>query len=148
MAEPSAPGGDDPVELPADPAVAELAAAGVEGFDEVARTHPRSPLVWALLAEGCLLAGTFPSDLAAYGHATAGVRWGIEQLESAGWRPGRQVRWHDPSRAGVLRCLWAQSVAAGRLGMTRERDRTRAELEAMAPGAGGELAALVGIGVD
>lgn len=111
------------VELPEDPALAEIAEAGRERFLEVVQRHPESSMCWALLAEGCLRSDDLGSAVAAYAYARTGYHRGLDQLRRNGWRGEGQVPWeHHPNR-GFLRALWALSVAADRLGETEEAQR-------------------------
>lgn len=109
--------------LPGDPAIAELADHGREDFLSVVRDHPASSLCWALLAEGSLLAGTEPSDIAGYAYARTGYHRGLDALRRAGWRGQGPIPWEHLANQGFLRCLWALSVAAGRIGEDDEAER-------------------------
>lgn len=109
--------------LPGDPAIAELADHGREDFLSVVRSHPASSLCWALLAEGSLLAGTESSDIAAYAYARTGYHRGLDALRKAGWRGQGPIPWGHLPNQGFLRCLWALSVAAGRIGEDAEARR-------------------------
>lgn len=111
------------VQLPTDPALAEIAAAGRDGFLDVVRRHPDSSLCWALLAEGCLRTEDLGSSVAAYAYARTGYHRGLDLLRRNGWKGSGQIPWsHEPNR-GFLRSLWALSVAAGRLDETDEQAR-------------------------
>lgn len=111
------------VTLPVDPARAEITQAGKEHFLEVVRQHPESSLCWALLAEGCLRTDDLGSSIAAYAYARTGYHRGLDLLRRNGWKGSGSIPWsHEPNR-GFLRCLWALSVAAGRLGETEEQER-------------------------
>lgn len=109
--------------LPQDPAIADLADRGRDDFFSVVRHHPASSLCWALLAEGALLAGTAEGDIAGYAYATTGCDRGTEALRGAGWEDGRAIAWEHLSNQGFLRCVWARSVAAGRIGQPGESRR-------------------------
>lgn len=111
------------VELPEDPALAEIQETGREGFLEVVRRHPESCLCWALLAEGCLRNDDLNSTVAAYAYARTGYHRGLDQLRRNGWKGQGAVPWeHEPNR-GFLRALGALAIAAGRLGETEELER-------------------------
>lgn len=109
--------------LPGDPAIAELADHGREDFLSVVRDHPSSSLCWALLAEGSLLAGTESSDIAGYAYARTGYHRGLDALRRAGWRGQGPIPWEHLPNQGFLRCVWALSVAAGRIGEDDEAER-------------------------
>lgn len=120
--------GPPPLELPVDPAAAEL-AAGV-GVDAVARDHPESSLVWAVLAERALDEG---ADLQAYAFARVGYHRGLDLLRRSGWRGAGLVPWsHEPNR-GFLRSLSALSQAAALIDETDEVTRIREFLRACDP---------------
>ncbi|MDF1487150.1 DUF3151 domain-containing protein [Tessaracoccus caeni] len=111
------------VELPEDPALADIAEHGKEGFLEVVSRHPSSSLCWALLAETCLRDDDLGNSLAAYAYARTGYHRGLDTLRRNGWKGSGHVPWeHEPNR-GFLRALWALSVAAGRIGETEEQER-------------------------
>lgn len=111
------------VHLPVDPALTEIAEAGRDGFLDVVKRHPESSLCWALLAEGCLRSEELGSSVAAYAYARTGYHRGLDQLRRNGWKGSGHVPWsHEPNR-GFLRCLWALSVAAGRIDETEEQER-------------------------
>lgn len=111
------------VHLPVDPALTEIAEAGRDGFLDVVKRHPESSLCWALLAEGCLRSEELGSSVAAYAYARTGYHRGLDQLRRNGWKGSGHVPWsHEPNR-GFLRCLWALSVAAGRIGEAEEQER-------------------------
>ncbi|HMR49840.1 MAG TPA: DUF3151 domain-containing protein [Arachnia sp.] len=111
------------VELPEDPARADIAEHGKEQFLEVVRRHPESSLCWALLAETCLRDDNLGSSLAAYAYARTGYHRGLDLLRRNGWKGSGSIPWeHEPNR-GFLRSLWALSVAAGRIDETEEQER-------------------------
>ncbi len=114
---------DGGTRLPADPAIAELADHGRDDFISVVRDHPDSSLCWALLAEGALLAGTEEADIAGYSYAVTGFHAGISALRAAGWQVGDGIAWEHLTNQGFLRCVWARSVAADRIGQTDESTR-------------------------
>lgn len=114
---------DVTVRLPVDPALAAIAERGREHFLEVVAAHPASSLCWALLAETCLSEEGIANAVAAYAYARTGYHRGLDQLRRNGWKGSGHVPWeHEPNR-GFLRCLWALSLAAGRIGENEERDR-------------------------
>lgn len=111
------------VQLPTDPAIAAIAEQGKEGFLNVVATHPTSSMCWALLAETCLAEETLGGALAAYAYARTGYHRGLDALRRNGWKGSGHIPWeHEPNR-GFLRCLWALSIAAGRIGETDEQER-------------------------
>jgi hypothetical protein len=112
--------GPVPVELPADPAAAEI-AAGTPPLD-VARDHPASSLAWAVLAEEALDAG---EDVRAYAFARTGYHRGLDLLRRSGWRGAGPIPWsHEPNR-GFLRALAALGQAAAAIDETAEVERVR-----------------------
>ncbi|QLQ15121.1 MAG: DUF3151 domain-containing protein [Micropruina sp.] len=112
-----------PIELPDDPAVAELVDHGRDRFLEVVAAHPDSSLVWAILAEGALAVGDLNSDVAAYAFARTGYHRGLDALRRAGWRGGGPVPWEHEPNQGFLRALWALAGAARRIGEEAEHER-------------------------
>ena len=111
------------VQLPEDPALADITERGREHFLDVVAAHPSSSLCWALLAETCLSQEDLGSSLAAYAYARTGYHRGLDTLRRNGWKGSGQVPWsHEPNR-GFLRSLWALSVAAGRIGESEEQER-------------------------
>jgi len=115
--------GPPPVTLPVDP-VAALLAAG-EPAGDVARQHPTSSLVWAVLAEAALDRG---DDVAAYAYARVGYHRGLDLLRRNGWKGAGPIPWaHEPNR-GFLRALSALGQAAALFEETDEVARVRAFL--------------------
>lgn len=115
--------GPPPVTLPVDP-VAALLAAG-EPAGDVARQHPTSSLVWAVLAEAALDRG---DDVAAYAYARVGYHRGLDLLRRNGWKGAGPIPWaHEPNR-GFLRALSALGQAAALFEETEEVARVRAFL--------------------
>ena len=115
--------GPGPVELPPDPAAAELEA----GTDPsaVVRQNPGSSLTWAVLAERALDAG---DDVAAYAYARVGYHRGLDLLRRNGWKGAGPIPWaHEPNR-GFLRALSALGQAAALFDETEEVARVRAFL--------------------
>ncbi len=110
-------------ELPEDPALADLLAAGDEDFLDVVAAHPDSCLVWALLAEASLRAGTTQGDLTAYAFARTGYHRGLDALRRAGWRGKGPIPWEHEPNQGFLRALWALASAARRIGEQAEYER-------------------------
>ena len=99
--------GPPPIELPADPVAAELAAGIPVGT--ATRDHPDSCLAWAVLAENALDAG---EDLQAYAFARVGYHRGLDMLRRNGWKGAGPVPWtHEPNQ-GFLRALSALGQAA------------------------------------
>ena len=111
--------GPEPTRLAPEPQVASALAAG-ETPEQVARTHPESPLAWALLAEQADAEGR---DIEAYAYARVGYHRGLDTLRKSGWRGVGPIPWeHEPNR-GVLRALYALRRAAAAIGETAEVDR-------------------------
>ncbi len=111
--------GPPPTRLPDDPAAAAL-ASGDEPRN-VVRTHPESPLAWAVLAEQSLADSS--DDVVAYAFARVGYHRSLDQLRRNGWKGHGPVPWdHVPNR-GFLRALAALAVAAGRIGEVAEEQR-------------------------
>lgn len=111
------------VELPEDPALDAIRAAGKERFLDVVAKHPESSLVWALLAEACLRDESQSASIAAYAYARTGYHRGLDQLRRNGWKGSGHVPWEHVPNRGFLRALWALSRAAGRIGETEEQER-------------------------
>ncbi|MEL4503765.1 DUF3151 domain-containing protein [Luteococcus sp. H138] len=109
--------------LPTDPALAKLSNDGLDGFLEVVRDHPTSSLCWAMLAEAALQSESLEDDLTAYAYARTGYHRGLDSLRRSGWRGSGPVPWSHVPNQGFLRCLWALSVAAGRIGEADEAER-------------------------
>jgi hypothetical protein len=113
----------NPTRLPDDPAVDALAERGRDGFLSVVREYPSSSIVWALLAEGSLLAHTEGGDVAAYAYARTGYHRGLDALRRSGWKGSGPIPWdHEPNQ-GFLRALWALAVASARIGDVDEAER-------------------------
>ncbi|MGI8394300.1 DUF3151 domain-containing protein [Leucobacter sp. Z1108] len=111
--------GPEPTRLAPEPQVASALAAG-ETPEQVARTHPESPLAWALLADEAHAAGR---DIESYAYARVGYHRGLDTLRKSGWRGAGPIPWeHEPNR-GVLRALYALRRAAAAIGETAEVDR-------------------------
>lgn len=130
--------GPDPVQLPEDPAAAELDG----GADPVAvaAARPDSCLAWAVLAERALdgADGELSGIVAGYAYARTGYHRGLDRLRRAGWKGAGPVPWsHEPNR-GFLRALAALARAAAAIGEADEAERCRAFLldaDAAAPAA-------------
>ena len=104
--------------LPVDPAALML-DAGTQPAD-VARAHPTSSLVWAVLAEAALSGG---DDIAAYAYARTGYHRGLDTLRRSGWHGHGPVPWsHLPNR-GFLRALAALARAAAAIEEVDEAER-------------------------
>ena len=111
--------GPPPVELPEDPAAAQLADGTAPR--EVVRAHPESPLAWAALAEQAL--ADRADDVTAYAFARVGYHRSLDLLRRNGWKGHGPVPWdHVPNR-GFLRALAALTKAAGAIGETAEVER-------------------------
>lgn len=112
--------GPPPIQLPEDPAAAELAH---EPTLSVVRRHPESPLAWAVLAEEAFVEGA--DDVTVYAYARTGYHRSLDLLRRNGWKGHGPVPWsHVPNR-GFLRSLAALSRAAGRIGEVAEQERCR-----------------------
>ena len=110
--------------LPADPAADQL-GSGADPRD-VARQHPESSLVWAVLAEGALRGG---SDIEAYAFARTGYHRGLDALRRNGWKGHGPIPWsHEPNR-GFLRALYALALASGEIGDAEEAARCTSFLQ-------------------
>jgi hypothetical protein len=113
--------GPPPTLLPAEPDVARSLEAGSDPRD-VARSHPSSSLVWAVLAEHALGSN---DPVAAYAFARTGYHRGLDLLRRNGWKGHGPVPWeHEPNR-GFLRALAALARAAHAIGESDEYDRCR-----------------------
>jgi hypothetical protein len=115
--------GPAPMLLPDDyPAARERLTSGDDPV-EVAASAPASSLVWAVLAEGALTAGTAAGNVEAYAYARTGYHRGLDALRRAGWRgQGPIPASHEPNR-GFLRALLALSRAADLIGEEDEAER-------------------------
>ena len=127
--------GPEPTRLAPEPQVASALAAG-ETPEQVARTHPESPLAWALLADEAHVAGR---DIESYAYARVGYHRGLDTLRKSGWRGAGPIPWeHEPNR-GVLRALYALRRAAAAIGETGEYARCLDLLDDCDPAARQEL---------
>lgn len=115
--------GPAPIQLPVDPAAAEL--DGGADPQEVVRANPASSLAWAVLAERALDAG---DDVAGYAYARVGYHRGLDALRRNGWKGAGPVPWAHESNRGFLRCLAALGQAAALFEETDEVTRIRAFL--------------------
>jgi hypothetical protein len=130
-------GGPPPTLLPADPAVAALAAG--DTATQVAGRFPASSAAWAALAEQALDGGR---AVEAYAYARTGYHRGLDALRRAGWRGHGPVPWaHEPNQ-GFLRALAALGRAAAAIGETPEVGRIRTFLTDSDPDAARHLGAL------
>ena len=121
--------GPEPTRLAPEPQVASALAAG-ETPEQVARTHPESPLAWALLADEAHAAGR---DIESYAYARVGYHRGLDTLRKSGWRGAGPIPWeHEPNR-GVLRALYALRRAAAAIGDEELRLRLAEAWAAKAP---------------
>lgn len=128
--------GPPPTHLPEDPAAAEL-GAGIPAAT-VVRSHPESPLAWAVLAETALEDGAV-DDVTAYAYARVGYHRSLDLLRRNGWKGHGPVPWeHEPNR-GFLRALAALAKAAGRIEELPEAERCREFLRDSSPTAYDEL---------
>lgn len=128
----------EPTLLPAEPEVTESLADGEEPVDLAAK-HPKSSLVWALLAEEALSQGY---TVEGYAYARVGYHRGLDSLRGSGWRGAGPVPWaHEPNR-GFLRALASLGQAAAAIGETEEVHRIQALLDDCDPAAQEEFAKL------
>jgi len=105
--------------LPADPQVTG-ALQESDSLESVVRTHPESPLAWALLADEAHANG---EDVQSYAYARVGYHRGLDTLRKSGWKGHGPIPWsHEPNQ-GVLRALYALRRAAEAIGETREVER-------------------------
>ena len=116
-------GAVQPTELPEDPAVEALAAHGRDRFVEIVARHPQSSLCWALLSEGALTADSADANITAYAYARTGYHRGLDALRRAGWKGSGPIPWEHVPNRGFLRCVWALSRAAERIGEEDEAQR-------------------------
>ncbi|RFA10612.1 hypothetical protein B7R54_16430 [Subtercola boreus] len=94
----------------------EVSPGGAE-LESLARQHPTSSLVWALLSDRAFEAGEI---LPSYAYARVGYHRGLDALRKGGWRGQGPVPWsHEPNR-GVLRSLYALRRAAEAIGEADE----------------------------
>lgn len=111
--------GPEPTMLPADPQVTG-ALQESDSLESVVRTHPESPLAWALLADEAHANG---EDVQSYAYARVGYHRGLDTLRKSGWKGHGPIPWsHEPNQ-GVLRALYALRRAAEAIGETREVER-------------------------
>ena len=128
----------EPTLLPAEPEVTESLAAGEEPVD-LAAEHPKSSLVWALLAEDALSRGY---TVEGYAYARVGYHRGLDALRGSGWRGAGPVPWsHEPNR-GFLRALGALGQAAAAIGETEEVTRIEKLITDSDPSAPEQIAQL------
>mgnify|MGYP001168710309 FL=1 len=113
----------NPTLLPDDPAIDDLVSGARDRFYGVVRANPASSLCWALLAEGSLLVNTPEADVAGYAYARTGYHRGLDALRRSGWKGSGPIPWAHLPNQGFLRCLWALSVASGRIGDAEEATR-------------------------
>ncbi|UYM03481.1 DUF3151 domain-containing protein [Solicola gregarius] len=110
--------------LPDDPASAQIDAGA--GARDVARQHPSSSLVWAVLAELALNEG---KDVEAYAFARTGYHRGLDALRRNGWKGHGPIPWsHEPNR-GFLRALYALALASAEVGDGEEAARCSSFLQ-------------------
>jgi hypothetical protein len=128
--------GPPPTLLPADPEPARSLDGGLDPR-AVARSHPSSSLVWAVLAEDAMSAD---DPVASYAFARTGYHRGLDLLRRNGWKGHGPVPWeHEPNR-GFLRALAALARAAHVIGEDDEYDRCRTFLSDSSPTAAEVLA--------
>ncbi|MBA2561055.1 MAG: DUF3151 domain-containing protein [Propionibacteriales bacterium] len=112
-------GGPPPTYLPMDPA---SPAVHRDDPRQVARAHPSSSVVWAVLAERAL---ADEDDIEGYAFARVGYHRGLDALRRNGWKGHGPIPWsHEPNQ-GFLRCLAALAAASDRIGDAEEAARCR-----------------------
>ena len=115
--------GPAPALLPDDfPAARERLTSGDDPVD-VAASAPASSLVWAVLAEDALAAGSGAGTVEAYAYARTGYHRGLDVLRRAGWRGQGPIPVHHEPNQGFLRALLALSRAANLIGEEDEAER-------------------------
>lgn len=115
--------GPAPTLLPDDyPAAREQLTSGDDPVDVVA-SAPAASLVWAVLAERALAAGTAAANVEAYAYARTGYHRGLDALRRAGWRGQGPIPADHVPNQGFLRALLALSEAAHRIGEEDEAER-------------------------
>lgn len=128
--------GPAPTYLPDNPELGVRIEAG-DTPQELARTFPKSPLAWALLAEETLAAGR---TLEAYAYARVGYHRGLDALRSHGWRGHGPIPvTHQPNR-GFLKTLLLLEQTAASIGETDEAERVHKFLNDSDPSAASVLA--------
>lgn len=108
--------------LPADFIDVEISARIEEGEDTeaLAREHPESPLIWAVLAQDALADG---QEVAAYAYARTGYHRGLDALRRAGWRGHGAIPASHPANRGFLRALAMLGETSRRIGDEAEYAR-------------------------
>lgn len=110
--------GPPPTLLPEDP-VAALLDSGAEA-ESVVRSHPASPLAWAVVSDQAWADGRIVES---YAFARVGYHRGLDMLRRNGWKGTGPVPWsHEPNH-GFLRCLRSLARAAQAIGEQAEVDR-------------------------
>ncbi len=110
--------GPPPTLLPEDP-VAALLDSGAEA-ESVVRSHPASPLAWAVVSDQAWADGRIVES---YAFARVGYHRGLDLLRRNGWKGTGPVPWsHEPNH-GFLRCLRSLARAAQAIGEQAEVDR-------------------------
>jgi hypothetical protein len=127
--------GPPPIQLPEDPADAELAAG--DAAAAVVRRHPASPAAWAALAQQARDQGA--DDVTVYAYARVGYHRSLDLLRRNGWKGHGPVPWeHEPNR-GFLRSLGLLALAARAIGEDDEWQRCSEFLRDSSPAAAEEL---------
>ncbi|TAK70238.1 MAG: DUF3151 domain-containing protein [Actinomycetota bacterium] len=122
-------GGPPPTFLPDDADVRGLLADGASP-DDVARRHPASSLVWAVLADAAWADGHVVTS---YAFARTGYHRGLDLLRRNGWKGHGPIPWEHEGNRGFLRSLHALGRAAGAIGETAEQDRCATFLRDSSP---------------
>lgn len=114
----------DTVVLPDLPVAARRAldSGSVDAVRDLAVADPLCLEAWALLGEVAYEGG---DDLAAYAYSRVGYHRGLDQLRSAGWRPGSQVHFTHDGNRGFLLSLYGLMRAAAAIGEGVEARRCR-----------------------
>ncbi|MBA3419022.1 MAG: DUF3151 domain-containing protein [Geodermatophilaceae bacterium] len=108
-----------PTLLPAQPAITQQVADGVEPV-EIATRHPAASVAWAALAESAM---DGDRTIEAYAYARTGYHRGLDALRRNGWKGFGPVPWsHEPNR-GFLRCVAVLARATAAIGELDEAHR-------------------------
>lgn len=94
----------------------------IASLQEVVRTDPMCLEAWARLGDAAYETG---EEVVAYAYYRVGYHRGLDQLRSAGWRPGSAVPAAHVSNRGFLRALWGLMRAAAAIGEGVEGRRCR-----------------------
>lgn len=98
-----------------------------EVLARAAAAAPRSPDVWAALAE------VARDDIERYAYYRIGYHRGLDALRSSGWRGSGYVRWAEPTNRSFLRCLAGLGRSAAAIGEKDEVERISLFLKQLDP---------------